>query len=109
MGAAASREGRLVDVTEEMVEAFEDAGTLRGYGGQMEDVRAGLAAVLAIVERDYDVRQTVERDYDVRKIVVHLGTRGDWHLHCCGMDIGDMGDCDTLTLDPHGVTCKGPS
>ena len=55
MGAAASREGRLVDVTEEMVEAFEDAGTLRGYGGQMEDVRAGLAAVLAIVERDYVV------------------------------------------------------
>lgn len=35
-----------------MREAFLDAGTLRGYGGQLEDLDAGLSAVLAIVGRD---------------------------------------------------------
>lgn len=44
-----------IDPTQEMRQAFLDAGTLRGYGGQLEDEAAGIAAVLAIVERDYEL------------------------------------------------------
>jgi hypothetical protein len=42
----------MPEPTEEMRQAFLDAGTLRGYGGQLEDLDAGLRAVLEIAERD---------------------------------------------------------
>lgn len=49
-GHRTTREGGLMDVTDEMVEAFCDAEAM-----DPARTRDGLAAVLALVERDYHV------------------------------------------------------
>jgi hypothetical protein len=43
----------VIEPTDEMIAAFERDGT--GGWGDITDTRAGLAAVLAIVERDYAI------------------------------------------------------
>lgn len=84
-----------IEITPEMVKEFRRVALADGKG-----IESGLAAALAVVERDHDVRP---------KPVVHVGVKGDMHVHCCGMDVFDLPNEDDLTLDPHGVTCKGPT
>lgn len=63
-------------------------------------VPRGLEALLAIINRDYDVRP---------REVVHTAVKGDSHMHCCGIELIDLPRGHRWTLDPHAVTCKGPS
>jgi len=50
----------VIEPTDEMIAAFEREGT--GGWGDITDTRAGLAAVLAVVERDLTVWVTFDRD-----------------------------------------------
>jgi hypothetical protein len=91
----------VIEPTDEMIDAYRDA--VRRGGDSVDDIRReGIAAVLAIVERDYrtEPRPPWER-------VVHLLTAGDEFVHCCGREIADLPDGERTTLNPHGVTCKG--
>lgn len=80
----------MIEPTDEMREALYPART----------TDEGLAAVLAIVERDYDVRP---------REVVHLAVKGDSHVHCCGTELLYLPRGHRWTTDPHGATCTGPS
>lgn len=44
----------MIELTDEMFNAFYEAGVDRDF--LLSDTRAGLAAVLAIVERDYRIK-----------------------------------------------------
>jgi hypothetical protein len=61
----------VIKVTDEMIEAFEEASG-RSVG---RDSLAGLAAVLAIFQRDYDVRPA-------RQNLPPCGAEGPDGLHC---------------------------
>lgn len=87
----------MIEPTEEMV-AFAQAATC---GAEADEcIRAAIAAVLAIVERDYVVRPHV---------VVHQAVKGDSHVHCCGTELLDLPRGHRWTTDPHGATCRGAS
>jgi hypothetical protein len=50
----------MIEPTDEMIEAYQEASwdkPVGSHGAEFPNVRDGLAAVLAIVERDYDVLQ----------------------------------------------------
>lgn len=48
-------------------------------------------------------------DEMARESVVHLATAGDGNVHCCGRTLSELPRGDRTTLNPHGVTCRGPS
>ncbi len=73
----------MPEPTEEMRQAFLDAGTLRGYGGQLEDLDAGLRAVLEIAERD------------VAQELAELRLRASCRWNGCDGD-----DCDGCAPNP---------
>lgn len=87
----------MIEPTDEMEDDFARAAMLDGemHGVTREQIRAGLAAVLAIVERDYPASEyTVsalpEDDINARhfQITVAYRGRGLWavsrHRHCLG-------------------------
>jgi hypothetical protein len=105
----------VIEPTDEMVEAYgravwptprskSDAETTRARR------RAGLAAVLAIVERDRCMQPRGHADQPLAAPpIVHLAIRGDGHVHCCGRTPFELPAGDKVTLDQYDVTCKGPS
>lgn len=64
----------MIEPTDEMVRAFSDADFSECGNADWEDehVRIGLAAVLAIVERDYDVRRRNDWPIDCAKCLVFI-------------------------------------
>lgn len=126
----------MIEPTDEMVQAFERDGT-GGYG-DIVDTRLGLAAVLAIAERQWqeqygdayqrgwwhgqhrlcprcgvELKREVAEELAERAkpaAVVHLLTAGDDHVYCCGRPLAEVdGAHELTTLDPHAVICRGPS
>jgi len=90
----------MIEPTDEMREAFyADTGERCDILGCVDCFDDRLAAVLAIVERDYEVRE---------RVVVHLATKGDGHVHCYGRTPFELPRGDRTTLDPHGFNCAGP-
>lgn len=100
----------MIEVTSEMREAFLDAGTQRGYGGQLEDLDAGLAAVLALVVRDWNVQPNPAAP--ARSRVEPEGLRDSLGTTCasCGhpRNFHEYSDLRcTVKLDQHGFARCG--
>lgn len=103
----------MIEPTAEMIAAFDQA--VDRYHGrpyrpfQAEVMRDALAAVLAIVERDYTIRPRRKPSSDrAPEPVVHQLTPGDEFVHCCGRRLAYVYG-EHATLNPHAVTCRGPS
>lgn len=97
----------MIEPTDEMRKAVADRiedvfayrRTLHVCEHLEEIAELAVAAVLPLVERDYDVRE---------RVVVHLATKGDVNMHCCGRTPFELPRGDRMTLDPHGWNCQGP-
>lgn len=84
-------------VTDEMIAAFEDAAWEKPikFGGiEMGDNSAGIAAVLAIIERDHLIKE-----------VVHLVRPNQGTTACCGRTPFELSRNDRFTADLQATSC----
>jgi hypothetical protein len=99
----------VIEPTDEMIVAFEDAYDYPGITGG--DTRAGLAAVLALVESDYDVtRKRAATPSPFGPIVdpcTGCGCAKAWHgPHGCTGDFTHC-PCETwMPLEPSTPGCE---
>jgi hypothetical protein len=83
----------MIEVTDEMERAYDDAAwenPIELGGAYMADVRAGLAAALAIVERDHDVTPKLpEFEHKPRGGVFWNEYANEYQAECtCGQTFG---------------------
>lgn len=99
----------MIEPTGEMVFAAEREVGIFGYLLSDSQKRKVVAAVLAIVERDRCMEPAGHAWHPLAKRapVMHLATKGDAHMHCCGIELLDLPSGDRWQFDPHGITCKG--
>jgi hypothetical protein len=101
----------VIDVTGEMLQAWQVAFNQAAADAVRTDApfqtgdiaRAGLAAVLALVERDYVVARRVDLT------VVHLLSADEGLTLCCRRNPFELPRDDRVSINQHAVTCKGPS
>lgn len=95
----------MIKRTDEMTDAVDQVWVGGGNASQ------AVEAVLAIVERDHCLDRCGHVWQPLAKPgpVVHLATKGDAHMHCCGVEVLDLPSGDRWQFDPHGITCKGPT
>lgn len=94
----------MIEPTDEMIRAFDLAMT--DVCLEEDETRRGLAAVLALVERDYAV---LPKNWVVESEAVHLINDEDGVTRCCGRTLFELPHGERCTHRPSLRTCRGPS
>lgn len=95
----------MIEPTDEMIYAF--AGEPEITATDAHAIRVGLAAVLAIVERDYVIGPPRVTPIDPGA-PVHI-IAGGATTACCGRTMFELPHDHRCTLNPELRTCPGPS